>query len=186
MKYLIFLFSVLVAANSYTQTLVEFKLQRNGYFVAPDGKPYIVVEYDGKTVQELYSLVKSNVMTLYKSPQNIMSENYPKEISIQALSNILEESYKFGEGFVSYRAYYNYIFHFKDGKIKIDAPLIDPNLYVTSTGATYSKTFESLIKGWFDKNGEIKKKKLNNVRKIENTFNLPINYLLGSSNDEDW
>ena len=195
MKKLIFLFSMILvsfALQAQAQELVQFKLQKGGTFLAEDGKSYIVVEYEGKSAQELYTMVKSNVLTLYKSPKNVMSENEPVDITIRALSSELASSYKIGQGFVSYRAYYNYVFHFKDGRIKVDAPVIDSRMHVDATGTALPKTFADFVKGWFEKSGEVKKKKASDVQKIEAIFNLSINYLLGNikseskTEEDDW
>lgn len=185
-----------VSIATQAQDLIQFKLQRNGLFATEDGKSYIVVEYEGKTAQELYSMVKSNVIKLYKSPKDVMSENEPNSISIFALSDIFDYAYIFGGGLMSYSAYYNLVFHFKDGKIKVDAPMISPNLNVSSTGSILPRTFSSLIGRWYDKKGNLKKKRIENVQKVERLFNYPINYLLQENNvleynndeltEEDW
>ena len=171
------------------QDLVNFKLQQDGSFVAEDGKSYVVVEYEGMTAQELYSMVKSNVMSLYKSPKTVMSENEPIDLTIHALSSNIEEQSKFPYGFITYDAYYNYAFHFKDGRIKVDAPVITKDLSVYTTGSPYSRTFADLVKGWYEKDGQVMKKKVDKVTKMETIFNTPINYLLKKSNgsqDDDW
>lgn len=178
-----------VSINS--QTIVKFNLKPNGTFLADDEKSFVVVEYNGKTAQELYSMVKSNVMTLYNSPKTVMSENEPISLSIRALSGVIHETYKLGGGFVSYKAHYNLVFHFKDGRIKVDAPVIDRNLDVDATGVPVPKTFVGLVDDWFDKKGNVKNKSEKNKNKIEATFNYPINYLLGNykdnnQSDEDW
>lgn len=172
-----------VSINS--QTIVKFNLKPNGTFLADDEKSFVVVEFNGKTAQELYSMVKSNVMTLYNSPKTVMSENEPNSLSIRALSGVIHETYKLGGGFVSYKAYYNLVFHFKDGRIKVDAPVIDGNLNVNATGVPIPKTFVSLVDDWFDKKGNVKNKSEKNKKKIEATFNYPINYLLGNYKDNN-
>ena len=188
---LVILFMSLLSMTLSAQTLVEFKLQKDGSFISEDGKSFVVVPCEGKTAQELYTIVKSNVMTLYNSPKNVMSENEPNDLSIRALSSTLEESMKFMQGIVNYKAYYNLVFHFKDGRIKVDAPTVSRDLVVESTGSAFPKTFDDFVKGWFEKSGEAKKKKLKDIQKIESIFNFPINYLLGNfksnnQQEEDW
>ena len=83
------------------------------------------------------------------------------------------------------------VFQFKDGRIRVDAPLVDRQLDVTATAVPVPKTFVSLVDDWFDKNGSVKKKKQEKVSKVETIFNYPINYLLGNmsqkpSNEEEW
>lgn len=183
---------LLSSMNVFAQDLVKFSLKPDGTFQTSDGKSFAVIEYEGKTAQDLYNMVKANVLTLYNEPQNVLNEIEPTNITIRALSDVLYSTYKLGAAFVEYRAMYNLVFQFKDGKIRIDAPSIDRQLDVSATAVPMPKTFVSLIDDWFDKNGAIKKKKQDKISKIENIFNYPINYLLGnlksnsSKDNEDW
>lgn len=183
-----FFFSV----GLYAQGVVTFSLKSDGSFFTEDEKTFAVVVFEGKSAQELYNMVKANVLTLYNSPQNVLNEIEPTNITIRAVSNILQSTYGMGSGFTDYKAKYTLVFQFKDGRIRVDAPEIDRNLIVNASGVPYPKTFISLIEGWFDKNGVAKKKKQENVSKIEAQFNYIINYLLGNFNkksdskDEDW
>lgn len=179
------IFTISIQAENY----VDFKLQRDGSFIANDGKYYSVVEFKDKTAQELYSIVKSNIMKFYNNYDEVMSENEPQTITIYTLSEILKSAIVLKGGFASYRAYYTYTLHFKDGKIKVDAPIINQSLDVKCIGY-YPKTFESLIEDWFDKNGKVKSKCIDDITKIENIFNSPLNYILSNLNneqpEEDW
>lgn len=173
------------------QDLVKFDLKSDGTFQTDKGKAFVVVEFEGKTAQELYNMVKANVLKLYNSPQNVLNEIEPTNITIRALSDVLYSTYKLGAAFVEYRAKYNLVFQFKDGRIRVDAPLIDRQLDVTATALPVPKTFVSLVDDWFEKNGSVKKKKRDMVNKVEEMFNYPINYLLGnlsqkSSAEEEW
>ena len=181
-----------IAASVSAQKVVNFSLKSDGTFVSDEGKNYIIVEYEGKTQQELFNLVKANVLTLYNNPQSVLNEIEPSNITIRAISNVLWSGIRLVGGFQEYRAKYNYVFQFKDGKIRVSAPLIDRQLDVTGMGNVIPRTFVSLIDGYFDKNGEVKKNKQKDVSKIEILFNYPINYMLGNlkeaptENDEDW
>lgn len=173
------------------QDLVKFNLKSDGTFQTDEGKTFAVVEFEGKSAQELYNMVKANVLTLYNRPQNVLNEIEPTNITIRALSDVLYSTYKLGTAFVEYRAKYNLVFQFKDGRIRIDAPLIDRQLDVTATAVSIPKTFVSLVDDWFEKDGSVKKKKQDKIVKVETIFNYPINYLLGSlshkpSTDEEW
>ncbi len=176
----------------YAQNVVNFSLKPDGTFVSEDGNSYVVVKFEGKTAQDLYNTVKANVLTLYNSPQNVLNEIEPTNITIRAMSDVLHSTYKLGSAFTEYKAMYTLVFQFKDGKIRVNAPEIDRNLKVNATAVPLPKTFISLIDDWFDKKGVVKKNKQDKVSKIEALFNYPINYLLGnfskqSSNEaEDW
>ena len=185
---LTFFFSMEINA----QNVVNFSLKSDGTFTTEDGKSYVVIEFEGKTAQDLYNTVKANVLTLYNSPQDVLNEIEPKNITIRALSDVLHSTYKLGSAFTEYKAMYTLVFQFKDGRIRVNAPEIDGNLKVSATAIPIPKTFVSLIDDWFDKNGIVKKNKQEKVAKIEAQFNYPINYLLGNYNKqsnteaEDW
>lgn len=181
-----------LALYASAQEQIEFKLQPDATFVAPDGGTYAVIEYEGKTAEELYSMVKSNVMTLYKSPDNVMSENPHISISIRAYSDGI------GSKVVSFiprvfTGYYNLIFRFKDGKIRVDAPVIDNTIADRDNmlDIIYIPSFKNLVKGYY-KDGKPKDKSHAYIMMTEQSVNLPINYLLGliktESNDtnDDW
>ena len=184
-RFSLFILSVLFCAyGCLAQDYVSFNLQSNGTFVNPDGGNYIVVEYEGKTASELYNMVKNNVMSFYKKPKEVMSENESQMLSIRGFQDkVWYASAYFG-------AFYNLSFKFKDGKIRIDAPVIDSQLVRTSEYTSYSTrtTFpfsyiaKKVCKNESEKN--VKRKK-----KVEDVVNFPINYLLGkikeSSNQEE-
>lgn len=194
MKRLLFIFCVLFCVcDCFAQDYVSFILQRNGTFVNPEGGDYIVVEYEGKTASELYSMVKNNVMSFYKNPKEVMSENEPEMISIRGFH---DKAWYSGAYF---GAFYNLSFRFKDGKIRIDRPVIDSQLARTSeyysfdtrTTFPFSYIAKKVCKNESEKN--VKRKK-----KVEDVVNFPINYLLGKikessnqeedpvSDDDDW
>ena len=162
------------------QNIVNFSLSSDGKFSTKEKNKFTVVEYEGKTAQELYNMVKAKVLTSYNSPQNVLNEIEPTNITIRAVSNVLHSTFGFGSGFTEYAAKYTLVFQFKDGKIRVNAPEIDADLIVNASGVPIPRTFISLIDGWFDKNGGVKKRKQENVSKIESQFNFIINYLLGN------
>ena len=191
-KQVCLLFALIISIGLNAQNIVNFSLSSDGTFSTKDKKNYTVVEFEGKTAQELYNMIKANVLTLYNSPQNVLNEIEPTNITIRAVSNVLYGTFGFGSGFTEYSAKYTLVFLFKDGKIRVNAPEIERDLIVNASGFPYPKTFTSLIGDWFDKNGVIKKRKRENVLKIESQFNYLINYLLGNfeekkqSEEENW
>lgn len=194
MKKLLMIIACVYGVTLYAsaQEQIEFKLQPDATFVAPDGGAYAVIEFEGKTADELYSMVKSNVMTLYKSPDSVMSENPNISISIRAYSD------RVGSKTVSFiprvfAGYYNLVFRFKDGKIRVDIPAIDNTLTDRDNLLDYQyiPSFKNLVKGYY-KDGKPKDKAHAYIMMTEQCVNLPINYLLGliktDSNDtnDDW
>ncbi|WP_278583856.1 hypothetical protein [Coprobacter fastidiosus] len=74
---------LMLVMSSFSQKEVEFFLQSNGSFLTADSSDYVIVPFEGKTASELYSMVKSNAMSLYRDPKEVMSEDdsqvYDKE-----------------------------------------------------------------------------------------------------------
>lgn len=174
---------------------VEFKLQPTGAFLSEDNKDFVVVDFEGKTASELYSMVKDNVMSFYNSPKEVMSESEGSVITIYAHEKSIWYVKSLGAIGV-YGGYYNIVFRFKDGKIRIDAPTINKELKMTGGGFTNTIGIPSSVylSSCAKKvcNGKTKKDKEKKLS-LENVVNTPINYLLGLSPkqqqkkvDEDW
>lgn len=174
---------------------VDFKLQPNGTFLSEDGSDFIVIEFDGMTAEELHSMVKNNVMSLYNSPKDVMSESGNNVITIFAIEKNIWQVKSLGATGI-YGGHYKLVFKFKDGRIRIDAPTIDNKLEMTDGAFTntigipssvdLSKTAKKLC------NSKKEKDKLKKAS-LESIVNNPINYLLGLSqsqkhndSDDDW
>lgn len=192
----LFLFAMLLMCLGIQaqERKVEFKLQPTGSFLTEDGKDYAVVEFEGKSASELYSMVKSNAMSLYNDPDKVMSESGGNMLSMYAYcENMCVVSSMGAKGI--YGGHYKLLFRFKDGRIRVDAPLIDEELpmnggFMTGTIGIPSRVFLSdyakkVCKGNSKKNREKKEY-------LEHIVNSPINNLLGFSKnqkqkeDENW
>ena len=177
----------MLVMSSFSQKKVEFFLQSNGSFLTADDSDYVVVPFEGKTVSELYSMVKSNVMSLYRNPKEVMSEDENVAIKICALKNL-----DWKEGYIyAYYDYYgdcSFLFQFKDGKIKVDAPSVSSQVY-KKVSKSY-KSFYYYVRKLFTRKGSIKQRKLKHKLRIEKNINYPINYLLGfyqkNTGKDDW
>lgn len=175
---------------------VEFKLQPTGSFLSEEGKDYIVIEFEGKSANDLYSMVRDNVMSQYNSPKEVMSESGGNVITIYAHNKNIWIVKSLGAKGI-YGGYYNLVFKFKDGKIRVDAPSISNKLEMTDGSFTNTIGIPSYVslpniaKKLF--NSKTKKDKAKKVL-LEEVVNIPINNLLGLSqsqqqkedDDEDW
>ena len=173
---------------------VDFKLQPTGTFLTEDGKVFAVVEFEGKSASELYSMVKSNAMSLYNDPDKVISESGDNMLSMYAYCKEMCVVSSMGAKAI-YGGHYKLVFRFKDGRIRVDAPSIDEELpmnggFITGTIGIPSRVFSSdyakkVCKGNSKKNREKKEY-------LEYIVNTPINYLLGFSksqkqeDDENW
>ena len=162
---------------------VEFRISSTGTFLSDDGKDYIIYHVEG-TAHELYQMVCTNAGKVYNSAKDVMSTVEDKSVAIRAFSNnlIISEimlGMKFYYGF-----YYNLLFEFKDGRIKIIAPIIGE-----MNGDGKRSTFYKKSQKFFDKQGNVKKNRADEKMTIENEFNGIISKLLSidnKSSDNDW
>ena len=154
-----FLFSLLLAviavgasAQKDSTNLIWFEIQKGGFFATEDGKDFIVYKQEGKTAKELFDMVCVNVGKIYQSPQNVMSTVEGKSVSIRAISQSC--LYRKLLGMKDYyTVHYNLFFEFKDGRIKINAPVIN-SIYSSNHNEAY---FSKIAKSYFTSKGEKKK-----------------------------
>ena len=172
------------------QELVEFKLQRSGAFLTAAGEEYAVVEFQGKTAEELYQMVKDNVSEYYENPEDILTEEDNKLTVRGGCKDFV--MWTFMMVATQFGAFYDLTFRFKDGRIRIDAPVIEDELIATASVLKKgtSASFKSML-GSFYKNGELKEKSKPKVIQIENYINTTVNQLLGlikskTADDDDW
>lgn len=175
-------FCGLIAANAQIPT---FKLTPSGAFKTSNFEDYVIYKVEGKTAHELYQMVCTNIAKVYNSPKDVMSVVEDKSVAIRALSVDLVISEKmFGAPIAFFSCYYNLLFEFKDGRIRVSAPVIGEIFTNTSRGSFSQKAAK-----YFDKNGNIKKNKSDDVRRIENEFSLLFYKILkgdSSSSNDDW
>ena len=174
---------LMLVMSSFSQKEVEFFLQSNGSFLTADSSDYVVVPFEGKTASELYSMVKSNAMSLYRDTKEVMSEDENVAIKICELKNIDENLY------YDYYGDCSFLFQFKDGKIKVDAPSVSNQVY-DKESKSY-KSFYFHVRSLFTREGTVKPRKLKHKLRIEDSINYSINYLLGfyqknTDKDNNW
>lgn len=190
MKKLFFFFCLLcstILVNA--QNKVNFKMQSDASFKSEDGKDYIVVPFEGKSSQELYSMVSINVTTQYVSAKNVLNAVENEVISINGVGEgKIEKEKKSNAHFkqrqpvspenTSYSFTFQYVlnFRFKDGKIRIDAPVI--------IGYNDSKEINDPIVLWVKRKGVDKEKV---YKEIESILNELCDKLISSNKvEEDW
>lgn len=173
---------LLICFAAHAQFKAHFYLQRDGTFTTKDNADYAVVEYPGMTADQLYTMVKSNINSLYKSPKDVMSEVENVSITVRGYSkNIIIEKYAFS-------GHYNLNFKFKDEKIRVAAPIVDENVYLDYTPFDFSKEVATFFK---KEDGSVKPKKLKYKELTENNLNLIIYQIIQNqeetqSKEDNW
>lgn len=177
---------VAVGVNAQTsKEIPAFELIPTGSFVAPDGKDYIVYPVDGKSAHELFQMVCTNAGKVYNSPKNVMSVVEDKSVAIRALSEEMVVANKMFGLYNFYNSYYNLLFEFKDGRIKVAAPNIG-SMWLGTKSADFSRVARKL----FDKDLKVKENRKEWKMLTETKINIIINLLLGTTdketNEDDW
>jgi len=113
---------MLCSVCSFSQNY--FTLGESGLFPSAnkDAK-YIVIDKEG-TQTELFNTIKSFVNNFFVSPKDVISEVNNDMITINGVST-KDIVAKKGFGYVDIKMNYTIVFHFKDGKIRIDVPSIN-------------------------------------------------------------
>ena len=161
----------------------SFKLKPSGEFMNSNFEKYEIYPVKNKTAHELYEMVCANISKVYKSPKDVMSVVEDKSIAIRAFSDELVISEKmFGAPLAYYSCYYNLLFEFKDGKIKVSAPIID-EVYTNTSRDKFSRVASK----YFDKKGKPKKNKSMDISRVENEFFLLFCHILEvDDKNDDW
>ena len=172
----------------------QFKASPMG-FVAEDGKEYYVIDVPNKTAAELYVLVCSWVNSTFQNPDKVLNNIENKQINIHAYYDkayVYTRDNLLGINYWS-TADINYIIQFKDGKIRIDSPVVN-SMYLDGNmnsriGFCGAKPGGSGIvrRNLFNKDGKENKPKA--IVNINNFINGEIKKLIdyiSKQNDEEW
>jgi hypothetical protein len=185
---LICLFSI----SSFADNKCDFVLNANGTYTTVDGKDYVILKVDSTKAEILYNKVKANVTKMFKNPQLVMSVTEPTIIKVRYVDDL---AYVGSKSIMSslmgddhYNGYVDLVFEFKDGAIKISAPVVEDELWNTPVLENQSTTnmyFSDAVKKYFKKGKRITdKKKLKRLEAMEYEVNYTINKILDLKSDE--
>ena len=189
MRKLIF-FATIILCYLTSVAQVNFKLQANGHFLTEDGADYVVVPFEGKSAHDIFTMLTSNVTSIYNDASKVMNTVEDNTVKIRGFAgsgNLFPYITMFN---FSVEGHYQLEFKIRDGRVRISSPMVEDA--ATMTGGTNGPTPVSyggmVQKHLFEKNGNIKKKKVNDVASIEAYLNTIINRILAESNtiEEDW
>lgn len=174
MKKIVFVFLFLASAISVkAQSEIYFKLNSDGEFYINENKVDTVLDFPGQSAQQLYSKVKSSLLKVYNNPDVVMSENEPVSLSVFSLVEDWCTVNPTLSGWVWYSSNYTLLFHFKDGRIKIDAPKVNDELLYHGYSAPFITSFHTLIQKWCKDERTYKKHK-DKIGVIEAAVNIAI------------
>lgn len=187
-KFLIFAALLWSFLTSVAQ--VAFKLQANGHFLTEDGSDFIVVPFEGKSSHDIYTLLTSNVTSLYNDASKVMNTVVDSTVKIRGFADsgcLFPYITMFN---FSVEGYYQLEFKIRDGRVRVSAPMVEDAATMTGgTNGPMPVSYSGMVqKHLFEKNGNIKKKKIKDVVSIETYLNSIINRILAESAaiEEDW
>lgn len=182
-------FCLMACKHEIKPVQMDFKVSSQGQLMSGN-KPYKIIEEKGFKQQELYDMVKKNVMKVYQDPKSVMTEDAPTSLTVNGYQANLFHYWEVGTKNVS--ATYSINFEFKDGKIKVSPTMgvVDYDDHIGDySGMNFNEFYYSLITRYTGKIPSSFKKDYDN---INNTMNAIMNALLwgdgskSSKEDEDW
>lgn len=181
MKKLLAMMLMLLPMLAGAQELVNFVLMPDGTYQTEDGKDFVVIPFEGKTAHQLYTMIATNVGSVYNDPSKVMSGVEDVSIKIRAYSpNLCSKKVVLthnGGG------YYQLEFKFKDERIRISAPYIENKIEFNTQPASYGY-FRDIVSKWY-KNGVLKEKNKKDYDAIVSQINTIINAILHISTVQD-
>lgn len=190
MKRILLLIAICSLAWSTNAQFVDFSLQSNGKFVnKSDKKDFVVIQFENKTSKDLYNDVLKSVTKLYNSPKDVISKVDGEIVSVNGIISdciLLEAKAMFGiKNTMFFSIQYILQFQFKDGKIRIESPVIAR--FFTQTTPDISP-----FSGWLKvQNIFIGENPSPKNKHIVNDFNSAMNKVINDilfdmSNKEEW
>ncbi len=189
-KYILCLFAFVVV-NTNAQTFV---LTSNGFVDANNvQKNFIVVSFEGKTQKEIYGLALSAIGKIFVSPKDRISQVEYNQINLNGVFQDITYISRMGLH-LYFDLYFNLIFEFKDGRMKINALSINDisrkaphgvqHMYLTKAerGSAFGGD-----KALFNNDGSVNEQKhKDNIEKTVNDFVKRIVVEMNKAKDSDW
>ena len=171
-KIIFFVYLTLLSLCMYAQQ-ESFVLRSNGTFTnRANNSSYILLKCPGISQQDLYYNFLVTLQNKCLTAEGQYSVVPNKSINIYRYESKFKVSGGFwGATFNGY-LYYKFMFQFRDGQVRIEAPIVD------HLGNPYTKTesywqFQDVLElvGLFEKDGSVKEKRRDQVEKLESDVN---------------
>lgn len=177
-----------VCANSQT-----FELTPNGFVDSKNPQnSYVVVAFDGKTQQDIFNMALSALGKTFILPDNRISKVEYSQINLNGIMSDITFINRLGLH-LYFDMFYNLILEFKDGKMRINGPIIndifrkapDGKQHIYLTVAERGSALSGDL-ALFKNNGQVNEKK--HKTKIETAVNEFVAKIISLMNtkDSDW
>ena len=177
-----------ICANSQT-----FELTPTGFVDSENPQnSYVVVTFEGKTQQEIFNLALSALGKSFVSPDDRISKVEYSQINLNGIMSDITFINRIGLH-LYFDMFYNLIFEFKDGKMKINGPIINDifrkapdgiqHIYLTTAERGAALLGDLAL---FKKNGQVNEKK--HKKNIETEVNVFVANIINLMNakDSEW
>lgn len=180
--FVLFAFMSLVCLGAKAQG-VNFRVQSDGTFSTADGKKFVELECPGYTQEELYYAYLVTIEHKCVTSGVQFSTVSNKCINVYSYEKYFANYSVWSGGFAGY-LYYKFMFQFKDGKVRIEDPIVD-HLGNGSKNTLYMKFAEMLHspnRPLFNANGTVVEKRAADVASLNNDLNVTLVDIIQAAN----
>jgi len=118
MRHTLYILLWILCSGLYAQNIC-FELQSDGSFKTNDGNSFVVIEHKNLSAAELYDLYSVASIKGYRTERRVTNTVEGKAFSIEGITDTLSLK---GSGTVVVKYEFQIMFHFKDERVRIDAP----------------------------------------------------------------
>ena len=154
---------------------------------------YIIIPFEGKSQTEIFNMALAAIGKNFVSPQNVINKVEYSQININGLLENVTQRKPMGM-VLPFDMKFNLILEFKDGKMKLNAPIIrdieqqgfaDVHIYLTT--AERGSTFLVHNFALFKNNGKVNEKKhKENIQEATNNLIASILNDMNAVENADW
>lgn len=168
----------------------NFQLQADGTFGKAGETDYYVAEFVGKTAHQLYMDVLEHISTIYSNPDYVTTKVADRSIVVNGYSKEAAFFYDKGANLTGVNYNYRIELLFKDGKIRVNAPVIKE---IETYTARWNQTYNNDPYDRESKSLDVVAKYILNDEVAINAFNKNINlrvyaivYGVPGKRSDDW
>lgn len=124
MKRLFFTLALICAslgAVAQTDQTVSFELQPDGTFKTAEGKDFVILNFNDKKAPELYQMFLAAAFKGFQTEHRTTSQVENVAFAVEGITDTLSLR---GAGTVVMQHAFQIMFHFKDERVKVDAPVL--------------------------------------------------------------
>lgn len=199
MKKFIFFCFCLFHIIASAQNEVNFVLKENGeYYTEGESQNFQIVQFEGKSAEEIYTILLTNINSIYNDPKIIVSNVKNSSIKVRALLKeaLFVNLYGMAECWVA--ANYQLEFRIKDGRVRVSAPFIEDELIrenLSSYESSHTNKSSNSNTGFWSfrkqvskqfKKGVVKNKYQRYHKEANQRINNIINNILSNNIDDNW